>query len=60
MSSWMQYVAETEAEHKQEFKLTKVTPYLALMGELWGVCYEDLGEKRSHYNVTALYVRTMI
>ena len=34
--------AMTAADHKSDFKHTKDTPYLALMGELWGVCYEDL------------------
>ena len=44
------------AEHKSDFELTKDTSYLALMGELWGVCCEDSGENWSHYNGTALYL----
>ena len=32
------------AEHKSDFALTKGTPYLALTGELWGVCCEDMGK----------------
>ena len=28
----------TAAENKSQFELTKDTPYLALTGELWGVC----------------------
>ena len=31
------------AEHKSKFELSKDTQYLALMSELWGVCYEDIG-----------------
>ena len=30
--------AVTNVGHRPEFELTKVTPFLALMGELWGVC----------------------
>ena len=29
------------AEHKSDIELTKGTPYLALTGELCGVCCED-------------------
>ena len=38
--------AVTEAEYMyiSEFKPTKGNPYLALMGELWGVFCVDLGE----------------
>ena len=43
------------AEHKSDTELTKDTPYLALMGELWSVCFEDLGENWQRYNSTALY-----
>ena len=45
----------TVAEHKSDFKLKKDTPYMALMGEMWGVCYEDFGENWSCFNGTALY-----
>ena len=31
------------------------TPHLALAGELWGVCCEEIGENWSRYNGTALY-----
>ena len=34
----------TDAEHKSGFVFTEDTPYLALMGELWGVCCENLGK----------------
>ena len=44
----------TAVEHKSDFDVTKDTPYLALTGELWGVCCEDLGENWSSYNGTAL------
>ena len=43
-------------EHKSDIELTKHTPYLALMGELWGVFCEDLGENWPHCNGTALYI----
>ena len=33
----------------------KDTPYLALMGELWGVFCEDFGEYWPQYNGTTLY-----
>ena len=45
----------TVAECKPEFKLSKDTPYLALMGELWDVYYEDFRENLS-CNSTALYI----
>ena len=45
----------TEAEHKSEFEFTAGSPYLALTGELWGVCCEELGENWPRYNGTALY-----
>ena len=31
------------AEDKLDFELTKDTPYLALIGERWGVCCKYLG-----------------
>ena len=34
----------TEAEYKPDFKITTDTTYLSLMGELWSVYCEDLGE----------------
>ena len=45
----------TAAELKSNFKLTTVTPYLTLTGEIWGVYYEDLRENWLQYNGTALY-----
>ena len=48
--------AVTEAEYKLEFEPTKHTPYLALMGELWGVFCEDFQENLPLYNGAALYV----
>ena len=36
--------AVTEVQYKSEFESTKDTPYLALMGELWGVFCEDFRE----------------
>ena len=35
--------AMTAAEHNSDFKLSKDIPYLALAGELLGVCCEDWG-----------------
>ena len=37
-------------------KLTKVTLYLSLTGELWNVGCEDFGENCPCYNSTALYL----
>ena len=34
----------TGAQHKADIELRKDTPYLALMGKLWGVCCEDSRE----------------
>ena len=44
----------TEAEYESEVILTKGTPYVALVGELWGVFCEDLGKNGPRYNGTAL------
>ena len=33
-----------QALPKSEFALTKDNPYLTLMDELWGACYEDFRE----------------
>ena len=46
----------TMAERKSNIRLTKDTPYLALMGELCGVFCEKLGENWPRYNGTALYL----
>ena len=34
---------------------TKDIPYLVLRGDLWAVCYEDLGENGPCFKGTALY-----
>ena len=34
--------AVIKAEYKSEFEVTKDTPYLALIDEIWGVFCEDL------------------
>ena len=31
-------------KHESDFKLTKDTPNIALVGELLGVCYDDVWE----------------
>ena len=41
----------TDSEHKWKFVFTKNTPYLALMGELWGVYCENLGENWLFYTI---------
>ena len=43
------------AERKSDFKLTIDTPYLALTGELWGVCCKDIGENWPRYIGTVMY-----
>ena len=40
----------TKAKYKSEFEHTKDTPYLTLMGELWGVFCEDFEENWLLYN----------
>ena len=46
----------TEAKYKSNFEHIKDTPYLTLMGELWGVFCENFGENQTHYNRSKLYV----
>ena len=46
----------TEVQYKSEFEFTKDTPKLALMCQLCGVYYEDLGDNWPRYNDIALYV----
>ena len=46
----------TAPERKSDFKLTTDTPYLSIMGKLWGVYYEDFEENWPCYNGTALYM----
>ena len=43
------------AESESDIRITTVTLYLALAGELWSVCCEDLRENLLHHNSTALY-----
>ena len=43
------------AEKKSDFRLTKYTPYIALVGELWGVYCDDLGGNWPRYNGITLY-----
>ena len=45
----------TATEHESDFKPTTDTPYLALRGELWGVCCEDIVENWPRYNGTPVY-----
>ena len=45
----------TLAEHKSDIRLTKDTPYRALVGELWDVYYEDFGENWLLYSGITLY-----
>ena len=47
--------AITVAESKSDFLTPTDTPYLSLMGELWGVYDEDFEENRLHYSGTTLY-----
>ena len=44
----------TATEGKSDFELKTDTPYLALLGKLWGVYYEKFKENWLHYNGTAL------
>ena len=46
----------TAAEHESDLKVTTDTPYLTRMGELLGVCCEEIGANWLHYNSTALYI----
>ena len=51
--------AITVAESESDFRITTDmtdTPYLALMGEQWGVFCEDFGENWPHYKNTAMYL----
>ena len=47
---------EIEAEYESDAGSTKDTPYLALMGELWGVFCGYFWENWPRYNGTALYI----
>ena len=42
-------------ERKSDFKLTTDTQYIALVGELWGVYYENFEENWPCYNGITLY-----
>ena len=46
---------KTETEYKLECVLQTDTPWLAREGELYGVCWEDFGNKWPLYNGGALY-----
>ena len=50
----------TVAESESDVRITTNTPYLALTGELWGVCCEDFGENWRRYNGTALYLLPLV
>ena len=43
------------AKHKSDFEITTDTTYLALTGDLWGVCCEEFVKTRLSYNGTTLY-----
>ena len=45
----------TMGTHKLNITLTKDTSYLALTGELWGVCCEHFGENQPYFNGIAPY-----
>ena len=47
-------------EHISEFVFTTDTTYLALTGELWGVCCEEFEENWPNYNGTTLYLMIQI
>ena len=46
----------TMAESESDIRITTVTPYLTLTGELLGVFCDDFGENWVRYNSTALYL----
>ena len=52
----IRYMAGIESEYQSDAGWTKDTPYLALMGELWGDFCEDFGENWPRYDGTALYL----
>ena len=43
------------AKHKSDFEITTDTTYLALTGDLWGVCCEEFVKTWLSYNGTTLY-----
>ena len=47
MGCLLQGCWEIGVEYKSQIELTKDTPYLTLVGELWGVFSKDLGENLS-------------
>ena len=53
-------MTETEAEPKSEFVLTKDTPYLALMSELWYICCLESGENWPHYDGITLSMQIFL
>ena len=46
----------TVAERASDIRITTVTTYLALTGELWGVYCENIWENRLRYNRTTVYL----
>ena len=42
-------------EHRADFELTKDSPYITLMGELWGIYCEYFGKYWLFYNGTTMY-----
>ena len=53
--SWCYNMAITAAKHHSDFELTKDTPYLALRGEIWGICCEHYADNWLRYNGITLY-----
>ena len=50
----------TAAEHELDLKLTRGTPNLALMGELWGASCEEIGENWPCYEGTLCGVSLVV
>ena len=45
----------TKTEHSSHLDLTKDTPYLTLMDNLWVGCSENFGENQPCYEKIAMY-----
>ena len=52
-------ITETEAGYQSDAGSTKDTPYLTLIGKLWGFFCQYLWENWPRYNSTALYMYYM-
>ena len=50
------HTVKTVAVSKSDFRITTDSPYFALLGELWGVCCEDLKENWLCYIGIMLYI----